>query len=78
MKESRSYQAGSHAMAPVGEYRIPLIGVPVSAVEEVCDQCGCKISGLIWAFVSGRFKIRCWKCQNGSKWNPDLAKMEIG
>jgi hypothetical protein len=29
-----------HAMVPTGEFMVPLIGIPETAVEERCDRCG--------------------------------------
>ena len=29
------------AVVPLGEYNVPLIGIPPSAVLETCDLCGC-------------------------------------
>ena len=28
-----------HAIVPVGEYLVPLIGIPVDAAKERCDRC---------------------------------------
>jgi hypothetical protein len=31
-----------HATVKIGEYTVPLIGVPQNATEETCDKCGKK------------------------------------
>jgi hypothetical protein len=38
-----------HATVPVGEYTVPLIGIPPSATQEKCSRCGsvCHLSEIV-------------------------------
>ena len=49
-----------HAMVKIGDYDIPLIGIPKEAGLEKCDCCG-DIIGMSKSFFSGS-QILCEKC----------------
>lgn len=49
-----------HAIVKLGDYKIPLIGIPEEAGLETCDCCGDTI-GLSYATFTGS-QILCSKC----------------
>jgi hypothetical protein len=50
-----------HAQITIGEYTIPLLLVPESAVEDTCDLCGGTFHIQALEFVGG--EIVCLKCK---------------
>jgi len=57
-----------HAMVNRDGYKVPLIGIPPEAVEEVCDCCGQTIQITDTAYVNGM--MICIQCQNTGEANP--------
>ncbi len=48
----------AHATTKIGDYVIPLIGIPESATDEKCDTCGAKLH-ISNAYLCSDGKIRC-------------------
>lgn len=54
---------GRHATVTVGEFTVPLIGVPELAVLERCDGCHRRFH-LSEVVVSGSFVVLCVRCSS--------------
>lgn len=52
-----------HATVPLGEYTVPLIGIPESATQEKCSRCGsiCHLKDIV---LDGKGHPCCQTCLN--------------
>jgi len=57
-----------HATVKIGEYTIPLIGIPKDATEDVCQECGCKFH-ISQGVVDMAGRTLCDNCANKKPWN---------
>lgn len=60
-----------HATVRLGEYEIPLVGIPVSSTEGLCAACGKKFY-ILDLRLDGHARPTCFKCLEK---NPELAAL---
>lgn len=53
----------NHATVRLGDYKVPLIGIPESATEEECNGCKKRNKHLSEVMLDEQGRFMCWSCR---------------